>query len=111
EEEAGGDQLALGSKPLAGRIDFHNVRFTYPGAARPSIDGVSFAITPGERVGIIGRNGCGKSTLLKMMLRLYDAESGTVLFDGANAMQLPPQHLRRSISLMTQDTVLLNDTL
>jgi ATP-binding cassette subfamily C protein LapB len=111
EEEVGGDQMALGSRPLAGRIDFHNVRFTYPGAARPSIDGVSFAIIPGERVGIIGRNGCGKSTLLKMMLRLYDAESGSVLFDGANAMQLPPQHLRRSISLMTQDTVLLNDTL
>ena len=111
EEEAGGDDRALGDQPLAGRIDFHNVRFSYPGAARPSIDGVSFAIAPGERVGIIGRNGCGKSTLLKMMLRLYDAESGTVLFDGANAMQLPPQHLRRSISLMAQDTVLLNDTL
>ncbi len=111
EEETGGDPLALGSKPLAGRIDFHNVRFSYPAAARPSIDNVSFAIAPGERVGIIGRNGCGKSTLLKMMLRLYDAESGSVLFDGTNAMQLPPRHLRHSISLMTQDTVLMNDTL
>ncbi len=111
EEETGGDPLALGSKPLAGRIDFHNVRFSYPGAARPSIDGVSLAIAPGELIGIIGRNGCGKSTLLMMMLRLYDAESGSVLFDGINAMQLPPQQLRRSISLMTQDTVLMNDTL
>ncbi len=110
-EEAGGDERALAGQSLKGTIDLHAVRFAYPGNATASLDGVTLSIAAGERVGIIGRNGCGKSTLLKLLPRLYEPQSGTMLFDGTDSRQLAPQHLRRSISLMAQDTVLMNDTL
>lgn len=109
-EEVGGDEQALSGRKLEGRIDLHSVRFSYPGSPKASVDGVTLSIQPGERIGIIGRNGCGKSTLLKLLVRLYDPESGTMLFDGVNGVQLPPSQLRGQVSLMAQDTVLMNDT-
>ncbi|WDR01586.1 ATP-binding cassette domain-containing protein [Devosia algicola] len=110
-EESGGDEKLLAARPLKGQIDLHGVCFSYPGVAKRSVDGVNIAIAPGERIGIIGRNGCGKSSLLKLLPRLYEADSGNILFDGNDARQLAPQQLRRHISLMAQDTVLMHDSL
>ncbi len=110
QEEAGED-IGARRKPLTGSVDFQAVSFAYPGAARPSLNDVSFTIKRGERVALIGRIGSGKSTLLHTMLRLNDVASGAVRFDGADARQFAPEHIRRSFGYMTQDSVLFDVTL
>jgi len=111
EDEKGGDEPGAAGLNFKGRIKLHNVSFTYEGAAAKSLDGVSFEIQAGERVGIIGRNGCGKSTLLKIIPRFFDPDEGSFLLDGYDARQVSPQFLRRSIGLMSQETVLMQDSL
>jgi len=91
---------------LNGGIRFDRVRFSYPQEEVTSLDGVSFTIKPGERVGIIGRIGSGKSTLQKLMLGLYHADEGAVLVDDVNIKQIDPADLRRNIGCVPQDSVL-----
>ena len=91
---------------LNGGIRFDRVRFSYPDEEVTSLDGVSFTINPGERVGIIGRIGSGKSTLQKLMLGLYQADEGSVLIDGVDIKQIDPADLRRNIGCVPQDSVL-----
>lgn len=91
-----------------GRIAFSKVRFAYPGAKTFVLDGVSFAIEPGEKVGIIGRIGSGKTTLGRLMLRFHRPTEGEILVDGADIDQYHPADLRRSIGLVLQDPELFN---
>lgn len=91
---------------LNGGIRFDKVRFSYPGEEVSSLDGVSFTIKPGERVGIIGRIGSGKSTLQKLMLGLYNADEGAVMVDDIDIKQIDPADLRRNIGCVPQDSVL-----
>ncbi len=88
---------------LQGGIRFQQVSFTYPGEVQASLQGVSFDIQPGERVGIIGRIGSGKSTLQKLILGLYQAQEGAVLVDGIDIRQIDPADLRRNIGCVPQD--------
>ncbi len=111
EDEKGGDEVGALQRPFQGAVKFSNVSFTYEGAATKSLSGINLEIRPGERVGIIGRNGCGKSTLLKLIPRFYDPDEGVILLDGRNGLQVPPQYLRRSIGVMSQDTILMQDSL
>lgn len=87
---------------LAGRIEFRNVSFTYPHAAVPALQDVSFRIEAGEKVAIIGRVGSGKTTLEKLILGLYPPGAGAVLLDGIDARQLDPAELRRNIGYVPQ---------
>ena len=65
-------------------IVFTDVRFEYPGAHDPALDGVSLTIAPGERVAVVGANGSGKSTLARLANGLLTPSSGSVLVDGMN---------------------------
>jgi ATP-binding cassette subfamily B protein len=70
-------------KPAKGAIRFENVVFRYP--ARPehrALDGVSFALSPGEAVALVGPSGAGKSTVFQLLLRFFDPQEGRILFDG-----------------------------
>jgi ATP-binding cassette, subfamily C, bacterial LapB len=91
---------------LQGGIDFRNVSFTYPGQELAALDGVSFKIAPGERVGLIGRVGSGKTTIEKLILGLYAPTSGSVLMDGTELRQIDPAALRRDIGHVPQDITL-----
>ena len=92
------------SRPrLQGAIEFNNVSFKYPQDEREILRGVSFKITPGERVAILGRNGSGKTTLEKLVAGLYQPSSGRVLIDQIDARQLDPAELRRNIGYVSQD--------
>jgi ATP-binding cassette subfamily B multidrug efflux pump len=90
-----------------GEIVFDDVSFHY-GKDRHVIDGLSFAIKPGEKVGLVGRSGAGKSTIVNLLLRLHDVEGGRVLIDGQNVAEVTQDSLRSQIGVVTQDTSLMH---
>ena len=101
---------APGAKDLVaskGGVTFENVRFHY-GKANGVIDDLSFAIQPGEKVGLVGRSGAGKSTIVNLLLRFYDIEGGRILLDGQDIAKATQDSLRRQVGLVTQDTSLLH---
>jgi ATP-binding cassette, subfamily C, bacterial LapB len=82
------------------------VTFSYPGQETKALDGLSFKIKPGERVGMLGRIGSGKSTVARMLMGLYEPLEGAVLFDGTDIRQVDPADLRRNIGYVSQDNYL-----
>ena len=88
---------------IDGGIEFRNVMFKYPNAQTPALDGVSFRIAPGERVGIVGRIGSGKTMIERLVLDLFEPTDSAVLVDGTDIRQLDPTDLRQSIGCVLQD--------
>ena len=95
---------------FSGHIEFADVTFTYPGADIPALKNASFVIEPGEHVAIIGRIGSGKSTIQKLLLGLYEPDSGQILVDGIDINQIDPADLRKNISYVSQDIMLFRGT-
>lgn len=91
-----------------GRIEFSNVSFTYPEETKPALNNVSFTISAGEKVGIIGRIGSGKSTIQKLILGFYKPTQGSILIDDIDINQLDPAELRRNINYVPQDVTLFS---
>lgn len=91
-------------------IEFRNVRFSYDGE-RDVIDGISFTIAKGQTVALVGPSGGGKSTLSELIPRFYDPTAGEILIDGRPVREYTQQSLRDHISVVSQDTVLFNDTI
>lgn len=91
---------------LYGDMEFKNVVFNYPNQEVPALNEVSFHITPGEKIGIIGRIGSGKTTIEKLILGLYKSTNGSILLDGTEISQLDPSSIRRNIGYVPQDIVL-----
>ncbi len=84
-------------------IRFEHVTFTYPGRKEPALQDVSFELPPGTRIALVGHNGSGKSTLVKLLCGLYQPDSGRIFLDGRNIADLPPDALRRYLSVVFQD--------
>ncbi|KNZ31848.1 MAG: ABC transporter [Methylibium sp. NZG] len=101
----------LQRRELRGEIEFRNVRFAYPGRSDVALDGVSFKISAGERVALIGKVGCGKSTIQRLIMGLYQPTEGQVLIDGIDLRQLDPADVRRSVGYVAQDTTLFQGSL
>ena len=100
------------AKPLPacrGEITFENVAFGYDPEA-PVLKDVSFTITPGQLVGIVGTTGGGKSTVVSLIPRFYDPTGGRVLIDGVDLRDLELASLRAKIGYVLQDTVLFHGT-
>ncbi len=95
---------------IDGALAFEGVSFTYSNATQPSLREVSFAIRPGEHVGIIGRVGSGKTTIAKLILGLYRPNDGKILIDGTDIAQIDPVDLRRNMGYVAQDPVLFRGT-
>jgi ATP-binding cassette subfamily C protein LapB len=110
-QEAAGDRQKSSLTRFKGRIAFNTVSFSYEAGSASILDNISFSIEPGERVGLIGRIGCGKSSLLKLLPRLREASSGSLLLDGHDIRQFDPSFLRHNIALMPQDIVLIEGSL
>ena len=92
-------------EPLRGEIVFEHVSFAYPGAETQALSDVSFTVTAGETLAVVGRNGAGKTTLFKLICRLYDPIEGRILIDGVDIRDFEPATLRRQIGAMFQDYV------
>lgn len=99
-----------GPPPLKGHILFDNVTFVYPDTGIKALDGVSFEILPGEKIGIVGRTGSGKTTIAELLARMYDVTEGRILVDGVDIRQHDLYHLRRRIGYVPQDVFLFSDT-
>lgn len=93
------------------RIEFRHVTFTYPGADRPALADVSFALEPNETVALIGKSGSGKTTVTNLLLRTLEPDSGEILFDGVPEKQLALDWIRQQIALVPQDPFLFYGTI
>jgi subfamily B ATP-binding cassette protein MsbA len=94
-----------------GRIEFEGVHLRYPGAERDALAGVDLAIQPGETVALVGASGGGKTTLMAMIPRFYIPNAGRIFLDGHDLCDLKLADLRANLALVTQHTVLFNDTI
>lgn len=97
-------------KPLRGGIRFENVRFSYvPG--EPVLKDLSFSVSPGETVAIVGYTGAGKTTITNLIARLWDVDAGVISIDGVPIKDLPLRELRRTVLPVLQDVFLFSGTL
>jgi subfamily B ATP-binding cassette protein MsbA len=101
---------AVRLKPLANQIELRNVSFGYANEERSVLRDVSLRIPAGSMVALVGESGGGKSTLTKLLPRFHDPTSGSVTWDGVDLRDATLESLRRQIALVTQETVLFNDT-
>ncbi len=107
EEQARG----LNRPQLRGAIECRQLEFRYPQQQNAALSGIDLRITPGEKVGIIGRSGSGKSSLAKLLVGLYQADSGHLLVDGVDVRQLDVGDLRHNIGYVAQDIQLFSGSL
>ena len=98
-------------QPLRDTIDFQEVSFQYSQAdAKPVLKNINLTIHRGEIVALVGRSGAGKTTLASLLPRFYDVTSGQIAFDGNDIREVTLQSLRSQIAIVTQETLLFNDT-
>lgn len=84
-------------------LAFENLRFTYPGADRPTLAGLSLELTAGSSLAIVGRNGAGKTSLIKLLCGFYPPESGRITVDGVSLAEIDPVSWRQHVSVLFQD--------
>jgi subfamily B ATP-binding cassette protein MsbA len=94
-----------------GELEFRDVSFEYASEKGGVLHQVSFSVSPGETVAIVGRSGSGKTTLVGLVPRFYDVQRGAVLLDGVDVREYRLTDLRSQVSLVSQDVVLFNDTI
>lgn len=95
---------------VKGRIEFKNVTFGYD-PQHPVLKDVSFEISPGESVAIVGATGAGKTSLISILSRFYDIQEGQILLDGVDIRDMPRADVRRHIGAVLQDSVLFSGTI
>jgi ATP-binding cassette, subfamily B, bacterial MsbA len=94
-----------------GRVEYRHVGFRYPVSNAPILDDVSFRIEPGETLALVGASGSGKTTAANLLPRFYMVESGEILLEGVNINTLRLNNLRSHIALVSQETVLFDDSI
>ncbi|KDM65212.1 MULTISPECIES: ABC transporter ATP-binding protein [Acidiphilium] len=96
--------------PGPGRVEFRHVGFAYPDG-RPGLRDLSFVAEPGRTLALVGASGAGKSTALALLPRLYEADRGAILIDGADISAVSLDSLRGAIAYVGQDALLFDDTI
>jgi len=103
-----------GAVPLAARsgaVSFRDIGFAYRADAGPTLAGVSLDIPAGQKIALVGPSGAGKSTIFNLLLRFYDADSGTIAIDGQDIQGVTLQSLRAAIGVVTQEAVLFDESI
>jgi subfamily B ATP-binding cassette protein MsbA len=97
--------------PFEKEIRFEHVTFSYGADRRPALIDFDLVIPKGKKIAIVGETGAGKSTVIRLLPRLYDPNSGRVLIDGHDLRQVTKASLRRQLAVVTQESILFNDTI
>jgi len=98
-------------KRAKGYLQIANLSFKYQNSKHNILEDISLKIKPGEKVALVGKSGGGKTTLINLLPRFYEIEEGKILLDGININDLKLRNLRSQFSLVSQDTILFNDTI
>jgi subfamily B ATP-binding cassette protein MsbA len=93
-----------------GKVTFESVSFRYPNMEKDALKPISFEITPGSTVALVGHSGGGKTTIANLIPRFYNPTGGRILIDGIDAQELSLLSLRRQLSYVGQESVLFDDT-
>ena len=112
---------AIPAPPLRGKLEFRNVVFSYPAMGsskkkgdakpRPTLNGLSFVIEPGQVVAVVGHTGAGKSTIAQLIPRLYDPSAGQILIDGHDIRDFTLESLRAQMSMVLQESILFTGSI
>jgi ATP-binding cassette, subfamily B, bacterial HlyB/CyaB len=106
------DAASGGLRPkFAGAISFQDVTFTYAGTKVPALSGVSFAVSAGTMLGIVGKSGSGKSTIARLLQGINRDYAGFVKIDGADLREINLRHLRQSLGVVLQDNFLFRGSI
>ncbi len=97
--------------PIEGKIEFDHVSFVYPNSGIEALKNVSFSITPGKSLAILGKTGSGKSTIASLIGRLFDVTNGVVKIDDKNIENINLNNLRQEIGYVPQEGFLFSDTI
>ena len=101
--------------PVAGRLEgeitFDHVSFRYPDGKYPVLEDVSFTVSPGQTVAIMGETGCGKTSLIQLIPRFFEPTEGEVRVDGVPVQKYKLEGLRKNIGLATQDVLLYSESI
>ncbi|MDA9211222.1 lipid A export permease/ATP-binding protein MsbA [Methylophilaceae bacterium] len=98
-------------KKIYGHIEFRKVSFSYEKIKKSVLKNINLIIKPGEKIALVGKSGGGKTSLINLIPRFYDLESGSILIDNTDINQIKLSDLRHHLSLVSQDTILFNDTI
>ena len=98
-------------EPLSRSLEMQHVSFTYPESPVPTLSDITLSVEAGQTIAIVGPNGSGKTTLLGMIPRFFIPDSGRILIDGHDIAQATLASLRGQIGIVTQQTVVFNDTI
>ena len=98
-------------KKINGYIEFRDVSFSYEKTKKLVLNKINLKITPGEKIALVGKSGGGKTSLVNLIPRFYDLDSGSILIDKVNITDIKLNNLRHHLSLVSQDTILFNDTI
>jgi subfamily B ATP-binding cassette protein MsbA len=97
--------------PFRDSIEFRQVAFSYEGAGAATLRGVNFRVAAGQMLALVGTSGAGKTTLVNLLPRFYDVTGGAILIDGRDIRDVTLASLRSQIGIVTQETVLFDDTI
>jgi ATP-binding cassette subfamily B protein len=97
--------------PIQGNIEFENVSFTYDDTNITALKNISFSLSTGETLAIVGKTGSGKTTVLDLITRMYDTDRGVIKIDGTPVKELNLNNLRNAISIVPQDAFLFSESI
>jgi ATP-binding cassette subfamily B protein len=105
------DQAKKDLKNVKGEVSFENVTYVYDNNNSKVLDNFSLTIPAGQKVAIIGSSGAGKTTFVRLLMRLFNLNSGKILIDGVDISEISQENLREKISFVPQEPVLFHRTL
>jgi len=111
DEKKEKDLGRLNLKKAKGKLEFIDVCFTYPKNNKVVLSDINFNIEAGEKVALVGKSGGGKTTLLNLIPKFYNVSSGSIMLDNFDINKISNNSLRKNLALVSQDTILFNDTI